>query len=710
MTTLHRLPVVAALAVTVTFAVAAQRAGQPRPYSTWASYGGGPEQLRYSSLTQITRRNVSTLQVAWTYDTGEGGDLQTQPIVVGNILYAYSPTQRVLALDAATGKPVWTFDAKLQGRGPNRGVMYWPGDVSAGALAKADGSAPARIFAPIGEYLYALDAKTGTPITSFGADGRIDLRQDLGREEKGQSVRLTTPGAIYKDLLIIGGRVNEGLPGSPGHIRAYDVRTGRLRWIFHTIPHPGETGYETWSKDSWQYNGGANNWAGMALDEARGIVYMPTGSAASDFYGANRLGDNLFANSLLALDAATGKRIWHFQLVRHDILDRDPPSPPNLVTVRHNGRTIQAVAQTTKQGYLFLFDRANGKPLFPVEYRKVPASDVPGEVAADTQPFPTKPAPFSRQLLTKDLLTTRTPEAHAWALEQFAAMRSEGPFTPLRVGQKTVVFPGYDGGAEWGGQAFDPETALYYVNANDLAWTGLLAPDDAGQSGKALYLRDCAACHRDDRQGTPPSLPSLIGIAERKSRADILAVIQKGSGRMPAFNSLQSSALNAIVQYLLTGEDVPTDAPVITPTYEKYRFTGYPKFLDPDGYPAVAPPWGTLNAINLNTGEYAWKIPFGEYPELAEKGLKNTGTENYGGPIVTAGGLLFIGATNHDRKFHAYDKATGKLLWETTLPFSGNATPATYESGGRQFVVIAASGGKSRGPRGGVYVAFALPK
>jgi quinoprotein glucose dehydrogenase len=503
--------------------------------------------------------------------------------------------------------------------------------------------------------------------------------------------------------------VNEGLPGSPGHIRAYDVRTGKLRWTFHTIPHPGEPGYETWAKESWQYNGGANSWPGMALDEQRGIVYAPTGSAASDFYGANRIGDNLYANSLLALDAATGKRIWHFQFVRHDILDRDLPSPPNLVTVRHGGRTIQAVAQATKHGYLFLFDRATGKPLFPIEYRKVPASDVPGEIAADTQPIPAKPAPFSRQQLTRDLLTTRTPEARTWALEEFAKMRSEGPFTPLRVGRPTIVFPGYDGGAEWGGQAFDPETALYYVNANDLAWTGTLMPDDAGQSGKALYLRDCASCHRDDRQGTPPQFPSLIGVGDRKSRAEIVALIQKGSGRMPAF-SLQPSAVNAIVQFVLTGEDTPTDEPVITPTYEKYRFTGYPKFLDPDGYPAVAPPWGTLNAINLNTGEYAWKIPFGEYPELAEKGLKNTGSENYGGPIVTAGGLLFIGATNHDRKFHAYDKATGALLWETTLPFSGNATPATYESGGRQFVVIAASGGKSRGPRGGVYVAFALPK
>ncbi len=702
MANLHRyLPALVIAASTMALVGAAQRSTQTSKYRSWSSYGGGPEQLRYSSLTQINRKNVAKLQVAWTHDTGESGDLQTQPVVVGNIVYAYSPAQRVLALDAATGKVVWTFDGKLQGgRGPNRGVMYWPGD-SGGA---------ARVFAAVSEYLYALDATTGAQITGFGDNGRIDLRHDLGREEKGQSVRLTSPGAIYRDLLIIGGRVNEGLPGSPGHIRAYDVKSGKLRWIFHTIPHPGEPGYETWSKDSWRYNAGANNWAGMAIDEARGIVYVPTGSAAADFYGANRLGDNLYANTLLALDAATGKRIWHFQLVRHDILDRDPPSPPNLVTVRHGGRTIQAVAQTTKHGYVFLFDRANGKPLFPIEYRKFPPSDVPGEAAADTQPIPTRPAPYSRQLLTRDMLTTRSPEAHKWALEAFAKLRSEGPFAPLRIGQSTVVFPGYDGGAEWGGQAFDPESGLYYINANDLAWTGALAPDDAGQSGKALYLRECATCHRDDRQGTPPQLPSLLGIGERKSRAEILAVIQKGAGRMPAFTSLQTSAINAIVQYVLTGEDTPTEAPVITPIYEKYRFTGYHKFLDPDGYPAVAPPWGTLNAINLNTGDYAWKIPFGEYPELAAQGLKNTGTENYGGPIVTAGGLVFIGATNHDRKFHAFDKATGALLWEATLPFSGNATPATYESGGRQFVVIAASGGKSRGPRGGVYVAFALPQ
>ena len=408
----HRSQPLIALALAVSAFVLTEAQRPPSPsanYHAWSVYGGGPEQLRYSSLTQINRNNVKQLEVAWTYDSGESGDLQTQPIIVDGVLYGYTPAQKVFALDAGSGKALWTFDAKLQGRGPIRGLMFWAGDRNN----------EARLLAPAHEYIYALNPRTGVPIATFGDGGRIDLRDNLGRDPKGQSVRLTTPGVIFKDLMIVGGRVNEGLPGSPGHIRAYDVRTGALRWTFHTIPHPGEVGYETWSKDSWTYSAGANSWPGMALDERRGIVFVPTGSAAADFYGANRLGDNLFANTLLALNAETGKRIWHFQIVRHDILDRDLPTPPNLVTVRQNGRVIDAVAQATKHGYVFLFDRANGKPLFPIEQRKFPASDVPGEVAAATQPIPTLPKPFARQVLTRDMLTSRTPEAQKWAQEEF---------------------------------------------------------------------------------------------------------------------------------------------------------------------------------------------------------------------------------------------------------------------------------------------------
>ncbi len=692
------------LALPAAYAARGQRApaAAASTYTGWAAYGGGPEQIRYSSLRQINRTNVAQLGVAWQYDTGETGGLQTQPIVVDGVLFGYTPTHKTFAVRASTGAHLWTFDPKIEGRGPNRGVMYW------------QSGGDARVLAAVDQYVYALNARTGQPIATFGDNGRIDLRLNLGRDPQSQNVRLTTPGVVYRNLMIVGGRVGEGLPSSPGYIRAYDVRSGQLAWTFRTIPNPGDSGYETWSKDSWTINGGANNWAGMALDERRGIVYVPTGSAAADFHGANRLGDNLYANCLIALDAATGTRLWHFQFVRHDIWDRDPPSPPNLVTLRVNGRTIDAVVQTTKHGYVFVLDRTTGTPVFPVEYRPFPKSDLPGEVAADTQPIPTRPEPFARQTLTADTLTTRTPEARAWALAEFATFRNEGLFVPLSVGRQTVIFPGFDGGAEWGGQAFDPATSLFYINANDLAWTGSMAPIDAGQDGRSLYLQQCATCHRDDGLGAPPQIPSLVGIADRRTPAEMAGIIQKGAGRMVGFPTLSPAAVTAIVQHLTVGGIATSPAQAaaaLRPAQSGYRFTGYRKFLDPEGYPAVAPPWGTLSAINLNTGEYAWRIPLGEYPELAAKGLKNTGTENYGGPIVTAGGLVFIGATNYDKKFRAFDKTTGALLWETVLPFSGNATPATYDVDGRQFVVIGAGGGKGRrgDPTGGVYVAFALP-
>jgi quinoprotein glucose dehydrogenase len=618
---------------------------------------------------------------------------------VDGVLYGLTPKHKVIALDGASGKELWRFDPGTPGRGPNRSVVYW-----------SSGN-DRRIFSALDSFVYALNAGTGKPIPGFGKDGRIDLREGLGRDPSRLSIILTSPGIIYKDLLIVGGRTPEALPAPPGDIRAYDVRTGRLCWSFHTIPHPGEFGYETWPKDAWSYTGSANNWAGMALDEKRGIVFVPTGSAATDFYGADRIGDDLFANSLIALDAGTGKRIWHFQGVRHDLWDRDFPSSPTLVTVNRQGKVVDAVAQTTKQGWVYLFDRATGKPLFPIEYRKYPGSSVPGEIAADTQPLPTKPGPFARQLLTEDMLTNRTPEAHQWALNRFRELRSEGQFVPFSVGKETVVFPGFDGGAEWGGSAFDPETCLLFVNANDLPWSSSMAENQGGASGKQLYLNNCANCHGDDLSGAPPQIPALTDIGSKRNRQQLAAVIRTGAGRMPAYPNLRQPDVNAIVQFMMSGENKELGSNEEATNTPRFRFTGYHKFLDPDGYPAVAPPWGTLNAINLNTGEYAWKIPLGEYPELAAKGMKDTGTENYGGPIVTAGGIVFIAATNFDRKFRAFDKQTGKLLWEATLPLAGNSTPATYETGGRQFVVVHATGGKGKrgDPTGGVYVAFALP-
>ncbi len=675
-------------------------------YRTWQVYGGGWDGIRYSSLEQIHRGNVAQLRTAWIYDTGdafEGSEMQCNPIVIDGVLYGTSPKLRVFALDAATGQEIWSFDPHggklVTGKMRNRGLTYWE-----------DGR-DRRILVVVRQWLYALDAATGRPVETFGDGGRIDLREHLGRDPESLSVSATSPGVVYKDLFIIGSIVGESLPSAPGDIRAFDVRTGELRWSFHTIPHPGEFGYDTWPKDAWTYSGGANNWCGMALDVERGIVYAPTGSAAFDFYGANRAGDNLFANTLLALDAETGRRLWHFQLVRHDVWDRDFPAPPSLVTLERDGRSVDAVVVATKSGWVLAFDRETGRPLFPIEYRDVPPSDVPGEVLARRQPFPLRPEPFARQQLTEDLLTRRTPEAARVVRERFRKLRSGPQFTPPSL-EGTVVFPGFDGGAEWGGQAFDPETGLYYVNSNEMAWILRLVPRARkATSARRLYNRECAMCHKDDLSGSPPEFPSLLAARRRLTRAQIREVIVSGRGRMPGYGHLAPGALDALVEYVATGKDAATrSAPQRSSLDLAYTHDGYNRFLDPDGYPAVKPPWGTLNAIDLNTGEFVWRIPLGEYPELAAKGYGDTGSENYGGPVVTAGGLLFIGATNFDNKFRAFDKLTGELLWETTLPAAGNATPAVYEAGGRQFVVIAAGGGKSGAPSGGKYVAFALPR
>jgi glucose dehydrogenase len=786
-------------------ALHAAESRKPRPAvhaRDWPTYGGQKADDHYSPLTQINRSNVANLKVAWSFDTGEKGvGLQTSPLIVGRTLYAYTPTQKVIALDAATGKRLWIFDSGVTSTQPVRGLTWW-----------TDG-AEKRLFAGVANFLYALDPRDGKPIRSFGEDGRIDLRKNLRGDYREQSIALTTPGIIYKDLIIVGGRNPETHPAPPGDIRAFDVRSGALRWSFHTIPHPGEAGYETWPKDAWLYSGAANNWTGMALDEKRGILYAPTGSAVSDFYGADRVGQDLFADTLLALDAATGKRIWSFQGVHHDIWDRDFPSPPSLLTVIHGGKRVDAVAQATKQGYLYLFDRITGQPLFPVTEQRVLASDVPGEKSWLTQPRPLFPAPFARQYLSGEMLTNRTPEAHALAIDKFKTIRSAGQFVPFSVDKQTIVFPGFDGGAEWGGSAVDVKTGVIYINANEMAWTGGLTANQTGLGpGEETYDHLCASCHGDHREGSPPAFPSLIGVEKRLTDAQIAAAIRQGKGRMPAFPMVNDATLPALIHYLEHGEEgashiasdkqemtsvqatgtsaisdpagaasyaahcaichgddregIPPSLPALVgigrrmPRSEviqfihqgkdpmpgfpqlqgeelsallrylgvpehmahpqaqsvgedaelRYRFTGYRKFLDEDGYPAISPPWGTLNAIDLNTGRYLWKIPFGAYPELAAQGMKNTGTENYGGPIVTAGGIVFIGATIFDRRMHAFDSRTGKLLWETTLPYAGHATPATYMIDGKQYVVIAAGGGRDpKWPSGGVYVAFALP-
>jgi quinoprotein glucose dehydrogenase len=618
------------------------------------------------------------------------------------VLYATSPKLRVFALDAASGAPKWSFDptpdVKTPRRSRIRGLMYW------------ERGHERRLYFAARHWLYALDARTGRPLPGFGRDGRIDLREGFaGRDPRSLTVGLNTPGVFFGDLMIVGSIVPEGLPSAPGDIRAFDVHTGRQRWAFHTIPHPGEPGHETWPKDAWRYSGGANAWSGVSLDERRGLVYAATGSAAYDFYGGNRHGDNLYANTVLCLRAATGERVWHFQAVKHDVWDRDFPSPPALVTLTKDGRRIDVVAQTAKNGRLYVLDRDTGAPVFPMEEVLAPPSDVPGERTASRQLLPTLPPPYTRQRFTEDLITTRTPEAAKAVRARWEGLRKGGEFDPPSE-QGTILFPGMDGGAEWGGTAYDPGSGLLYVNANEMAWVVKLAerrmPDGAPVSGKALYERHCASCHRADLRGIPPEFPSLVGIGARRSFDEVADVVHDGAGRMPGSPQLHGSVRRAIVEYVVSGrsETVRADAP--SPFDVPYTLEGYVRFTDPDGFPAVTPPWGTLTAIDMNRAAIAWQVPLGEVPG---SGLENTGSENYGGPVVTAGGLVFIGATNYDRKFRAFCAATGKRLWETTLPAAGNATPAVYAVGGKQYVAIAAGGGKWGAPSGGSYVAFTLP-
>jgi quinoprotein glucose dehydrogenase len=678
----------------------------------WPVYGGQLANDHYSALAQINRQNVSKLRRAWVFDTGEKGALQTSPLVIGHVLYAYTSTQKVIALDATSGKLLWKFDSGVVGSGAMRGLAYWTNGKQS------------RLLAGVMNFLYALDPATGKPIPSFGENGRIDLRKGLERDYHLESLAITTPGVVYKNLIIMGAMEPETHPAPLGDIRAFDVRTGALVWRFHTIPRPGEFGYDTWPNGAWETAGSANNWAGMTVDAKRGVAYVPTGSAVFDFYGGDRIGNDLFADTLLALDANTGKRIWHFQGVHHDIWDRDFPAAPALVTVEHDGKRVDAVAQTTKQGYVYLFNRATGQSLFPIEERKYPPSTVPGEVASPTQPLPATPKPYARQLLTDNMLTNRTPEAHAWAEKKFKTFISDGQFVPFSLDKQTVVFPGFDGGAEWGGPAVDPTTGVIYINSNEMAWTGGLSRSKvAASQGEKIYQDQCGICHGSDRAGSPPTFPSLISIDKRMTTQQIVDRIHQGGGRMPPFPNVNGSDLAALLEYLTNGPQAPSSAKTAaqaetestnTPGSDQsgsgYMFTGYRRFLDPDGYPAITPPWGTLNAIDLNTGKYLWKIPLGEYPALAAKGMTNTGTENYGGPVVTAGGLLFIGATAYDKKIRAFNSQTGELLWQGDLPAPGVATAATYMVDGKQYVVIAAAGSKmDKVPYEGFYVAFSSP-
>jgi len=696
------------LAVLIGWSCANNNQFQPAG-ADWAEYLGGPERNHYSSLAQIDTSNVMQLEKVWEYHTGDSGQVQCNPIVIDGVLYGVTAATVPFALDAATGREIWKKkdSSKITWYSTLRGLVFWENPEDADDK---------RILYTYESYLYALNARTGEAIPSFGDSGRASLRAGLGATAEKKMVISNTPGTVFEDLIIMPLRLSEGADAAPGYIQAFNIRTGTLAWVFKTIPGPGEMGYETWPADAYKNFdvGAANNWAGMAVDRKRGILYVPTGSAAFDFYGGSRKGDNLFANTLLALDARTGKRIWHFQAVRHDILDRDFPAPPNLMTLEINGKKVEAVAQITKQGYVFLFDRVTGKPLFDISEVPVPASDIPGETTAATQPLPAKPAPFARQVLTERDISSYAGNRDSLMI-RFRASRFEGPFTPL-TRNGTIIFPGLDGGGEWGGAAVDNK-GIMYVNSNEMAWWITLdenkdEPANAGDPGAKVYADNCAVCHGKERNGNAASgFPGLLNLKKRQKPEQTRTIIQKGKGMMIAFSQLSKEQVDAVVAFL---HDEKTAPIAREPGLENsgprspYKISGYTKFLDSAGYPAISPPWGTLNAIDLNTGEYLWKITYGEYPELTARGIPQTGAESYGGPVATAGGLLFIAGTK-DGKFRAYNKRTGKLLFETRLPSASFATPSTYSINGRQFVVLACGGTKLNAPKGDSYVAFALP-
>jgi quinoprotein glucose dehydrogenase len=580
--------------------------------------------MRYSPLAQVTRENVDDLEAVWTFRSGglnpevKNSAIQCTPIVVDGVMYLTSPDTQVIAVDAATGRELWRFDPKRGWKHPslyNRGVAYWSENARAGAkrilVATPEGS------------LYSVDAQTGRLDRRFGRDGVVDLREGVDRDLRNLVYGVTAAPAVFEDIVILGFSLDEGYVGGPGDIRAFNVRTGVEVWRFQTIPRAPEPGHQSWARYSRESRAGVNAWSGVTIDVGRGLVLAGLGSAGFDFYGGDRPGDNLFANSVVALDARTGRRVWHYQIVHHDLWDYDLPYPPVLVAVRRDGRTVAAAAQITKQGFVFLLDRVTGTPLFEIVERGVPGSDLPGERAAETQPVPARPPPFARQGFSADDITNLSSEARESVRAKLKDVRLGAIYTPPTL-QGTVYSPGTIGGGNWSGASFDPTTAILYVNANNLPRVLTLQPTS--------------------------------------------------DSRAP------------------------------------YRDTGFLRLTDHEGYPGVKPPWGTLTAIDLNRGETKWQVPLGEFPELSARGIPPTGTPNLGGSIVTAGGLVFIGATM-DEKVRAFDSVTGKLLWERKLPFGGYATPSTYSVDGRQFVVIAAGGGGKLGTKSGdAFVAFALTR
>ncbi len=659
-------------------------------YAKWTRSLGGPTNSRFSTLDQINTGNVHQLEMAWTYHSGDGlGNVQCNPIAVGSTLYMPTAGRQLVAVHGATGKELWRFTPPLKpplgliDNPARRGLMYWPGDAE---------NAP-RILFTFNNWVYALNPETGVPLAAFGQDGRTPLPSGG-----------TVGGAVYRHVYVV--------PGFDGDVFGYDVRNGDMLWRFKTIPEPGQFGAETWV--TRVAPAGANCWAGMALDESRGIAYVSTGSPKPNFSGAMHVGDNLFSNCVLALNALTGERLWHFQGVRHDIWDLDMGSPPNLVTITRNGRKIDAVSQIDKNGIVYLLDRVTGKPLFPFRLRRAPVSRVPGEVTAPYQPSPELPEPVSKQVFERADITDRSPEARA-SVEAQLIRSPLGFFDPPDYTRPTVI-NGLLGGTDWPGSAFDPRTGYLYSAVNHTPWLIQLTVDNdppprsPPTDGHQVYKQYCVACHGEDRQGVAVA-PSLVGLRHRLTDEQAQKIILRGAGAMPAL-PVAAEQMPPLLDFLMA-RDRGVSAPLKAADTELRRplaFTGYQRLLDHEGYPGVKPPWGTLQCLDLNTGRTVWRVPLGEHPELAAKGVAPTGTENLGGATITAGNLIFVGGTQ-DYLFRAFDATSGKELWRGKLPAYGATPPTVYEVDGRQFVLIGASAGSHlrKTIKSDSWVAFALP-
>jgi quinoprotein glucose dehydrogenase len=693
-------------------------------YSTWRDYAGGADGAQYSSLTQIDRGNIGRLELAWFSPAPGGGAFN--PIVIDGVLYALGAERSIVALDAATGKPIWSHP--VEGSPAERGINYWE---------NADRSDRRLIFTA-NSYLQEIHAKTGVSINTFGKDGRVNLREGLDRDPKSiRNIQSKNPGRVFENLIILGSVTGEQFGSPPGDIRAYDVKTGRMAWTFHTIPRPGEFGYETWPKDAYRYAGGANVWGEMALDEKRGILYAPTGSPTFDLYGADRKGANLFGNCLIALDARTGKRLWHFQAVHHDLWDYDLTTAPKLLTVTHDGKRVDVVAQAGKSGFLYVFDRVTGAPLWPIEERPVPKSEVPGEESWPTQPFPTAPPPFARQKFGVDEINPYLAADERERLKQtLLKAANQGVYTPASHLRNHIAIPGAFGGANWGAIAVDPAKGWIYVRSYDAPSIRTLTerpgsvrlPANATteQRGYAAYLQNCSSCHGPERDGIPRGA--------ELTEARLFTTVRNGRGEMPSFEpeAVSDANLRLIAAYLRRpdaggiSEAAASEGPRSRGSVERpaglRNFSGPfgAQWLSKDGLPAIAPPWSELVAYDLNAGAIRWRVPAGEIPSLVARGIRDTGSYRpRGAPVVTAGGLIFLG-TGSDHTFRAYDQETGKTLWQKAIDGNPDGIPAVYEVGGREFVVWYAAGDPGGGsrtpanflpgkPEAAGYYAFALP-